>query len=169
MHPVLMKQSSTPNKSSRMKVQRAVVSSGHAMSVNNYKIGSTRLGPIIEEGRGQGESFVEKADDTGGTGSMRSFHAEENKSVTSKKTKKSMAKFLLDSGITKSKFQPTAAQVKMGGTPAKSTKKTPAKKSAFNMSALSRGSALSAMSAGAFFMMVNKQKATQKDILIQSM
>lgn len=47
------------------------------MSVSNYKLTST-LRPIMEEGKGQGESFVEKADDTGGTGSMRSFHAEEN-------------------------------------------------------------------------------------------
>ena len=44
------------------------------MSVNNYKFGST-LRPIMEEGKGQGDSFInaEKADDTGGTGSMRSF------------------------------------------------------------------------------------------------
>ena len=79
------------------------------MSVSNYKLAST-LRPIMEEGKGHGDSFAEKADDTGGTGSMRSFHAEENKSTMSKKSKRPMAQFLLDSGITKSKFQPTSAE-----------------------------------------------------------
>ena len=131
------------------------------MSVNNYKFGST-LRPIMEESKGQGDSFInaEKCDDTGGTGSMRSFHASEKRSVTSKKTTKSVARFMLNGGITKSKYQPTSAHANMGGTPAKSVRRTPAKQSAFEMSAVSRGSALAAMSAGAFFTMVNKQKAT---------
>ena len=37
------------------------------------------------------------------------------------------------------------------------------------MSAMSRTSALSSMSAGAFFTMVNKQKASQYDMLLQAM
>lgn len=99
------------------------ITTTHAMSVSNYRLcQSSTLRPIIEEGKGQGESFActehEPHDDTGGTGSMRSFVvdqcAEDTKSVTSKKSK-NIAAFLMGSGMNSMKYQPTSAQVTMGG------------------------------------------------------
>lgn len=73
----------------------------------------------MEEGKGQGESFActehEPHDDTGGTGSMRSFQcAEDTKSVTSKQSR-NVAAFLMGSGMNSMKYQPTSAQVTMSG------------------------------------------------------